>query len=57
MKILVDGKIIEKVNLLKGISFNDWQKIKIIMDATFNKEIGEFKRQLKLSCDDLIIPI
>lgn len=53
----IDEKVLEKVRMLDGVSLIEWQKIKIIMDSTFSKQIGEFKQQLKLSCDDLVIPL
>ena len=54
MVISMDNKnITEKIKCLEGISWIDWLKIKTIIDKSFDKQIGEFKHKLELSCDDL----
>lgn len=41
---------IEKyVNALEGISYNNWIKLREGIDAEFNRQIGESKKQLKLT--------
>lgn len=53
---MISKEILDKIKALEGISPTEWQKIKLIIDKTFNKQIGEFKQQLKLSTDDLADP-
>lgn len=43
--------------LSSGISISDWHKIRAIVDYSFQEKIGEFKQQLKLSDQDLKMPI
>lgn len=37
------------IEALKGISYWEWQKLKEGIDRTFEKEKGEFDKQLKLA--------
>ena len=48
-------KIEEAAKALEGLSYHDWQKIKISVDAAFTKKKGEFERELKLSSGDEIV--
>lgn len=51
---MINEKTIAKVKMLmKEISYHDWQKIKFLVDKSFEKQIGEFKDHLKLSENDL----
>lgn len=54
---MITEELLEKIKLLDGISFLEWQKIKIIVDKSFGKQIGELKNNLKLSEGDLVILI
>lgn len=48
-------KIEEAAKSLEGLSYHDWQKIKMSVDAAFAKKKGEFERELKLSSGDEIV--
>lgn len=48
-------KIEEAAKALEGLSYHDWQKIKMSIDAVFAKKKGEFERELKLSSGDEIV--
>lgn len=48
-------KIEEAAKALEGLSYHDWQKIKISVDVAFAKKKGEFERELKLSSGDEIV--
>lgn len=41
--------IAEYAQVLNGISFNDWQKLKILLDDYFRKKTGGFQNGLKFS--------
>lgn len=52
----MDGKKIEEAaKALEGLSYHDWQKIKMSVDVVFAKKKGEFERELKLSSGDEIV--
>lgn len=43
------NKLSKYTDALEGISFNDWIKVKIVMDRFFDKKIGEHKKILVFS--------
>ena len=45
-------ELLEKVKGLEGLSFNDWERIKRIVDTMFRKKEKEFEKNLKLSSDN-----
>lgn len=52
----MDSKEIEEAaKALEGLSYHDWQKIKMSVDVVFAKKKGEFERELKLSSGDEIV--
>ena len=43
--------VLEKVKLLEGISRKEWERLKKVVDETFENQEREIKRELKLSSD------
>lgn len=43
--------VLEKVKLLEGISRKEWERLKKVVDETFENQEIEIKRELKLSSD------
>lgn len=48
-------KIEEAAKALEGLSYHDWQKIKMSVELVFAKKKGEFEWELKLSSGDEIV--
>lgn len=47
------NKIVSILKDLDGISFNEWFKIKYIVDTAFDKKKSEFEQELKLTDKDI----
>ena len=43
--------VLEKVKLLEGISRKEWERLKKVVDETFENQERETKRELKPSSD------
>ncbi len=52
-----EKKIEEAAKALLGLSYFDWQKLKVGVDSAFDKKEREFKRELELSSSDEILGI
>lgn len=46
-------KIDDTLKKLEGLSYIEWLKVKIMVDNAFQKQIGEFQRNLEFSCDNV----
>lgn len=48
-------KISNVIKCCDGLSYHDWQKVKMVVDKTFRTKKIKHERELKLdSCDDLV---
>ena len=49
---MTEEKIKEIIKTLDGISYHEWQFIDRAVEKYFDMKKSEFKRTLKLTCDD-----
>ena len=47
------NKMASIIKELSGISYNEWFKLKCIVDTTFDKKKSEFEQELKLTDKDI----
>ena len=48
-----ENKILEYCKKLEGISYHEWQRVKMVMDNYFRTKTGQLQQGLKLT--DLVV--